>query len=104
LTCAGGYLKDGDVCVLDVVPQSSSHSNPSVPSSSSHPTPLPPASEDDGVNAGMIAGIVVGGVAAACIIGVIIYCVATSARKHSKMDPVIFDEDPDSDFVSMSVL
>jgi len=75
---------------------SSSHqSKPIVPSSSS-------SSPEKDSKAGMIAGIVIGVLAAVAIIAIAIYCVATSGPKYGKMDSGIYEEDPQ--FVSMSVL
>jgi len=59
-------------------------------------------SSDGGSNAGLIAGVVVAAVAAAALIAVAIYCIATAGKKRGKVDPVIYEEDPE--FVSMSVL
>jgi len=114
------YLQDG-VCVMSSsssseldVPSSSlpvaTSSFSSEPQSSSHPaTPstssqLQKSSSDEngGSNGGMIAGIVIGAVAVIALIAVAIYCAVTSSSKHGKMDPIIFEDDPDS--VSMSVL
>jgi len=50
----------------------------------------------------LIAGIVVAGVVVASAVAVVIYCLATAGAKRGKVDPVIYEEDPE--FVSMSVL
>jgi len=50
----------------------------------------------------LIAGIVVAAVVVVIIVAIAIYCVATAGAKHGKIDPVIYEQEPD--FISMSVL
>ena len=63
---------------------------------------LPSSSEDDKLNAGAIAGIVICCVAFVVILGFAICCKATETARKGKIDPSI-DED-DANFVSMSAL
>jgi len=58
--------------------------------------------EDEGSNAGLIAGIVVACVVVVAIAAVAIWCVATAGAKHGKIDPLIYEED--TEFATMSVL
>jgi len=67
---------------------------------SSNPVASP--SSDEGLGAGAIVGIVVGSVALAALVGAGIYCFVTAGAKRGKIDPVIYEEDPE--FISMSVL
>jgi len=81
-----------------------SSSNPQPHSPSSEPvSPISPPSDDSpkDSNVGLIAGIIVAVIVAAIIIAVCAFCVATAGKKHGKVDPIIYEEDPQ--FISMSV-
>jgi len=53
-------------------------------------------------NGGMIAGIVIACVVVVAIVAIAVYCVVTSGKKKGKIDPTIYEDDPE--FISMSVL
>jgi len=52
----------------------------------------------------LIVGVAIGAFAVVAIVIVAIYCIVTSGKKHGKMDPLIDEEDYESESVSMSVL
>jgi len=83
-------------------------SKPDEPGGGGQPTspvsqPVAPTSTpDEGSNAGMIVGIVIGVLVVIALISVAVYCIVTAGAKRGKIDPVIYEEDPE--FISMSVL
>jgi len=103
----GWFVTDNGCYKPDEPSHQSSSKSPSSKAQSSHASsgkkPVTPSSSaPKSSKAGMIAGIVVGVVVAAAIIIIVVYCVVTSGSKHAKVDPGIYEEDPE--FVSMSVL
>jgi len=58
--------------------------------------------DEGGIGGGAVAGIVIGVILVVALVAVGVYCFVTAGRKHGKIDPVIYEEDPE--FISMSVL
>jgi len=73
--------------------------------SSSSKAPVASKSKSNGkggLSGGAIAGIVIACIVALGVVVVLVICILTRGAKHGKIDPVIYEEDPE--FISMSVL
>jgi len=96
------YIKTANGCQKPEPVDSSSV--PAKPSQQSQLKPLSSGTEssEKKSNGGMIAGIVIACIVVVAIVAIAVYCVVTSGKKKGKIDPAIYEDDPE--FISMSVL